>query len=118
MADEMQDSQKEALKNNELPQGELTQSIPVHEHAEENEQVHDKLAEFGETDLEHFVTKVSSSRVYARQVIRKMLGLDTDKPFINPETHTVNQAGNVVGQLDHSTYPPKVIGTADGTKSL
>ena len=128
MADEeqeKQESQKEAEKNNELPQGELTQSVPIDEYAKETEQVHDKLEEFGETDLNHFISKVTSN-VYGRQVVRKLLGLDADKPFLDPETHSSPQGGNgsthsggnITGQLDHSTYPPKVKGTTDGTKSL
>ena len=117
MADEQQESQKDAQKNNELPEGALTESVPVQEHADENARVHDKLAEFGETDLEHLISKVTSN-VYGRQVVRKLLGLDADKPFINPETQTSPQEKNQTGQLDHSTYPPKVKGTADGTKSL
>ena len=117
MADEQQESQKDAQKNNELPEGALTESVPVQEHADENAQVHDKLTEFGETDLEHFISKVTSN-VYGRQVVRKLLGLDADKPFVDLENHTSPQEKNICGQLDHASYPPKVKGTEDGTKTL
>lgn len=95
----------------------VSEPIPVEEHTNENEQVKDKLAEFGETDLEHFTAKVTSNAVFGRQVVRKLLGLDTEKPFINVEHHTASQESNIVGVLDHSTYPPKVKGAVDGTAS-
>ena len=118
MADE-QESQKEAQKNNELPEGVgLNQPEPIDEYSKQNEQVKDKLSQFGETDLEHFMSKVTSDAIYGKQVLRKMLGLDADKPFINLETYSSPQEKNQTGMLDHSTYPPKVKGTKDGTKSM
>jgi hypothetical protein len=116
MADEQQESQQEAEKNNELPEGVLVESVPVDDYTKENEQVKDKLAEFGETDLEQFLAKVTSDALFGKMVIRKMLGLDADKPFINIKNHTAPQENNIVGVLDHATYPPTVQGKTEVSK--
>ena len=106
---EEQESQKEAIKNSELPAGVLlNDGPPIDEYAKENGQVKDKLAEFGETDLEQFTTKVGSNVVYARQVVRKLLGLDADKPFLLGNKLPSRQENNITGALDHSEYPPKL----------
>jgi hypothetical protein len=114
MSEELQESQKEAIQNNEIPDGvKVNEPVPVDDYTKENEQVKDKLAEFGAIDLQSFLQKVFSDSVYGKQVVRRLLGLDSEQPFVDVTQKSSPQEANVTGTLNHATFPPKLVGKED-----
>lgn len=110
MADEQEvhAPEVEEPKNDVPAEVKVAEPTPTEDYAKENEQVKDKLAEFGQTDIERFIAKVTSDSIFARQVIRKLLGLDEELPMVFNKTAGSPQENNITGDLVHTTFPPLV----------
>jgi hypothetical protein len=104
-----QNSQEAAEEANVLPSSvETPPMVDTEEYASENEQAKDVLSKYGETDVEQFIAKVTSNSVFARRVLKDMLGIKQEGPVSFATTSGARQEHNITGVLDHSEFPPKI----------